>query len=197
MLILGVDPGTVALGYGLVSSQGSRLSAVEYGVLPALSAANAEPQGRGDGPRLSRTPQTPRGGTPGSRRGEGASVAITLRQIYQGVKEVLSRWQPDAVAVEELFFCRNTRSAMTVGQARGVVLLAAAEADLEILEFTPLEVKVAVTGYGRAEKRQVQYMVRALLSLQETPRPDDAADALAVAICGQRYLSGAWRDAWL
>ena len=92
-------------------------------------------------------------------------------------------YQPEAVAVEELFFCKNARTAMIVGQARGVVLLAAADAGLAVAEYTPLQVKQAVVGYGRAEKRQVQEMVRVLLALHELPKPDDAADALAIAIC--------------
>jgi len=87
------------------------------------------------------------------------------------------------MAVEELFFNRNTTTALTVGQARGVILLAAAKNNIEVFEYTPLQVKQAVVGYGKADKQQVQFMVRALLALKETPKPDDTADALAVAIC--------------
>ena len=94
-----------------------------------------------------------------------------------------AEWQPSAAAVEELFFSSNARTAMSVGQARGVALLALADAGLDVAEYTPLEVKQAVTGYGGADKAQMQEMVRLLLGLPETPRPDDAADALAVAIC--------------
>lgn len=106
-----------------------------------------------------------------------------LQQIYAGLQDVIAAQQPQAAAVEQLFFSRNVRTAMTVGQARGVVLLALADAGLDIAEYTPMQVKQAVTGYGSADKRQVQEMVRMLLSLPDIPKPDDAADAAAVAIC--------------
>lgn len=105
-----------------------------------------------------------------------------LRMLYRDLKELLSRHRPDCVAVEKLFFQRNVSTALAVGQARGVVLLAMAEADREVAEYTPNEIKQAVVGYGSADKRQVQEMVRTLLRLPEIPKPDDAADALAVAI---------------
>lgn len=105
-----------------------------------------------------------------------------LHRIYEQISTVIRELAPDVLAVEQLFFNKNTRSAMAVGQARGVILLAAAEAGLEIHEFTPLEVKLAVTGQGRAAKDQVGYMVKMLLGLSEVPRPDDVADALAVAL---------------
>ncbi|MFH2103542.1 MAG: crossover junction endodeoxyribonuclease RuvC [Chloroflexota bacterium] len=106
-----------------------------------------------------------------------------LSLLYDQLKEILLLHRPDLCAVEKLFFQRNISTAIAVGQARGVILLALAQADLEIGEYTPNEVKQAVTGYGSADKRQVQEMVRTLLGLPEIPRPDDAADALAVAIC--------------
>ncbi len=106
-----------------------------------------------------------------------------LIQIFESLVEVLDRFKPQAAAVEQLFFQRNVRTALSVGQARGVVLLALAQAGLSVGEYTPLEIKQAVAGYGGADKNQVQQMVRALLELREIPRPDDAADALAVAIC--------------
>ena len=105
-----------------------------------------------------------------------------LRMLYGDLKELLSLHRPDCVAVEKLFFQRNVSTALAVGQARGVVLLAIAEADREVAEYTPNEIKQAVVGYGSADKRQVQEMVRTLLRLPEIPKPDDAADALAVAI---------------
>ncbi len=116
----------------------------------------------------------------------GADPARRLAALYRQAVAVIARYRPQAVAVEELFFNRNVRTALAVGQARGVLLLAAAEAGLPVREYGPGEVKVAVTGYGSAEKRQVQAMVRALLNLEEVPRPDDAADALALAICAHR-----------
>jgi crossover junction endodeoxyribonuclease RuvC len=106
-----------------------------------------------------------------------------LQTIYQGLDELLREHQPDAAAVEELFFSRNVRTALSVGHARGVVLLALADAGLPIYEYKPLEIKQAVAGYGGADKHQVQEMVRMLLNLDQVPRPDDAADAVAVAVC--------------
>jgi len=103
--------------------------------------------------------------------------------LYTNLEELLIKVQPDQMAVEELFFNSNTTTAMAVGQARGIVLLAAAQKGIPVYEYTPLQVKQAVVGYGKADKKQVQHMVRALLALQEIPKPDDAADALAVAIC--------------
>ena len=107
-----------------------------------------------------------------------------LIEIYQDISQIIQETSPDLVAVEKLFFLNNAKTAMAVGQARGVVLLAAAKAKKEILEFTPLEVKLSVCGHGRADKVQVQNMVKAILKLDFLPKPDDAADALAVAICG-------------
>ena len=106
-----------------------------------------------------------------------------LQTIYSTLGRLIRDHTPDAAAVEELFFSRNVTTAISVGQARGVVLLALAEAEVPTAEYTPLQVKQAVTGYGNADKRQVQEMVKGLLNLTEIPRPDDAADAAAVAIC--------------
>ncbi len=106
-----------------------------------------------------------------------------LQTIYRGLAAIIGQHRPDQVAVEELFFSRNVRTALSVGQARGVVLLAAAEAGLPLHEYKPLEVKQTVAGYGGADKRQVQEMVRLLLHLEQVPEPDDAADAVAVAVC--------------
>lgn len=111
------------------------------------------------------------------------SLAARLQLIYRAVRRLARKWQPTVAAVEELFFGNNARTALSVGQARGVVLLALADAGLEVVEYTPLMVKQAITGYGGADKAQMQEMVRLLLGLAEAPRPDDAADALAVAIC--------------
>jgi len=110
-------------------------------------------------------------------------LPVRLQLIYRALRELAAEWGPTAAAVEELFFSRNVRTAMSVGQARGVILLALADIGLDVAEYTPLAIKQAVTGYGNADKAQVQEMVRLLLGLTEVPRPDDAADALAVAIC--------------
>lgn len=109
-------------------------------------------------------------------------VAERLQTIFHELETVIATYHPHVMTVEELFFNRNTTTAFTVGQARGVALLAAVEAGVEVTEFTPIQVKQAVVGYGRAEKRQVQDMVRILLGLTSIPKPDDAADALAIAI---------------
>jgi crossover junction endodeoxyribonuclease RuvC len=106
-----------------------------------------------------------------------------LLELYHQLVELLALHQPQSGAVEKLFFQRNVRTALSVGQARGVALLALAQAGVPIAEYTPMEIKQAVVGYGGADKQQVQQMVRALLELPDIPRPDDAADALAVAIC--------------
>jgi crossover junction endodeoxyribonuclease RuvC len=147
--ILGIDPGTALMGYGVVEFAGSKEKAVAYGAL-----------------------STPAEMLPEKR----------LQSLYRGVVDLMLEHKPDAVAVEELFFGRNVTTAIHVGQARGVVLLAAADNGVPIREFTPMQVKMAVTGYGRADKAQVQQMVKMLLGLAQTPKPDDVADALAVAI---------------
>jgi crossover junction endodeoxyribonuclease RuvC len=113
------------------------------------------------------------------------SMAISLRllELYQRLSEIILLHRPQGGAVEKLFFQRNVRTAMNVGQARGIAMLILGQSKIPVAEYSPLEVKQAVTGYGGADKHQIQEMVRALLSLKEIPRPDDAADALAVAIC--------------
>jgi crossover junction endodeoxyribonuclease RuvC len=111
------------------------------------------------------------------------SMPLRLLELYQKLKAILLLHRPESGAVEKLFFQRNVTNALSVGQARGVALLALAEAGLGVAEYTPMEVKQATAGYGGADKNQVQQMVRALLGLSDIPRPDDAADALAVAIC--------------
>ena len=113
----------------------------------------------------------------------GQPMPLRLQSIYQGVSSLVAKYQVQVASVEELFFSSNVRTAMSVGQARGVALLALADAGLRVFEYTPMTVKQAVTGYGGADKAQMQEMVRLLLALAEPPRPDDAADALAVAIC--------------
>ena len=149
MIVLGIDPGTAALGWGLVNRSGGNLALVDVGCL----ATSAE-----------------------------LSLPDRLLAIHRFLEELIARHQPDIVAVERLFFSRNAQTAFAVGQARGVVLLAAAAAGRLIREATPSEIKLAVTGSGSADKEQVGRMVAVCLGLAEPPRPDDAADALAVAI---------------
>jgi crossover junction endodeoxyribonuclease RuvC len=106
-----------------------------------------------------------------------------LKSIHQEVSALIAEWRPDALAVEELFFSRNVTTGLAVGQARGVVLLAAAQAEVPVFEYKPAEVKMALVGYGGASKQQMQEMVKLMLGLDAVPRPDDAADAVAIAIC--------------
>ena len=163
MIILGIDPGTAIMGYGLVesgvadsaprqraSTGGDNLRMLEYGALH--TPANA--------PLFERLPM-----------------------LYKGIMDLLAEYKPDGLALEQLFFNRNVSTALSVGHARGVVILAAAHSSVPVSEYTPLQVKQAVVGYGRATKEQVQAMVKVLLNMDHIPRPDDAADALAVAIC--------------
>jgi len=150
VIVLGIDPGTARLGYGLVAREGSILSMVDYGCLETIR--DRPPEQR-------------------------------LLIIHEGLTELIREHRPAAVGVERLFFNKNVQTAFAVGQARGVVLLAAAQFGLPVFEYGPHEVKLAVTGYGRAPKEQVQRMVQLVLSMSELPRPDDAADALAVAVC--------------
>ncbi|MGB3684129.1 MAG: crossover junction endodeoxyribonuclease RuvC [Rubrobacteraceae bacterium] len=149
-MILGIDPGTATMGWGVVRQEGSRLRYVQHGAIVTPS-----------------TWEMPR----------------RLGRLYDGVTELVRGYRPETVAIEELFFNTNTTTAITVGQARGVAILASYKAGIEVAEYTPLQVKQAVTSYGRADKRQVQEMVKALLNLPEIPKPDDAADGLAIAIC--------------
>jgi crossover junction endodeoxyribonuclease RuvC len=150
MVVLGIDPGTASTGYGIVHSAGSRLRALDAGVI--------------------RTPA----GVPLERR---------LAEIHTSVGELLEAHVPDAMAIEELYFGINARTAFAVGQARGVVLLAAGQRGVPTRSYTPQQVKGAVCGHGHADKVQVARMVARLLGLPSPPTPDHAADALAVAVC--------------
>jgi crossover junction endodeoxyribonuclease RuvC len=150
LIVLGIDPGTAATGYGIVERNGSKLRAVDYGCLETLSTD---------------------------------ALPIRLMHIHQAVSGLIAEHHPELIGVERLFFNRNVQTAFAVGQARGAVLLAAAQAGVPVHEYGPHEVKMAVTGYGRAAKDQVQRMVQIVLGMPTLPRPDDAADALAVAIC--------------
>ncbi|MFZ5351413.1 MAG: crossover junction endodeoxyribonuclease RuvC [Bacillota bacterium] len=111
------------------------------------------------------------------------SMSARLKHIYIELSILLERYRPDVFAVEELFFNKNIKTALTVGHARGVAIVAASNHDIPVYEYTPLQVKQAIVGYGRAEKKQMQQMVKLLLNLRQVPKPDDVADALAVAIC--------------
>jgi len=149
MRILGIDPGTGILGFGVVEINGQKMTLVEAGVV--------------------RTPPH----TPHDER---------LEEIYDAITEIIQTSKPEMVSIEKLFFSKNITTAMTVAEARGVVVLAARKAKLPIFEYTPMQIKQSLTGYGKADKKQVQEMVRMQLGLREVPKPDDCADALATAI---------------
>lgn len=110
-------------------------------------------------------------------------LELRLLDIYNRLEKIIDQYKPDAVSIEELFFNNNAKTAIAVGQARGVILLAAVQYGIPIFEYTPLQVKQALTGYGRADKKQIQQMMKAMLGLAEIPKPDDVADALAIAVC--------------
>ncbi len=150
MIILGIDPGLALLGYGMINSDGDRVSLIECGTI----VTKAE--------------------TPFPRR---------LAQIHQSVQMLIAQHQPDSIAFEELFFGKNVTTAIQVAQARGAAMAAAFGTGAELFEYTPMQIKQAVVGYGRAEKKQVQEMVRLLLGMDKIIKPDDAADAVACAIC--------------
>ncbi len=121
------------------------------------------------------------------------SFSRRLEIIYDSLACVMERWKPDAVSMEKLYFQNNQKTAIGVAEARGVILLAAQKAKIEVYEYTPLQVKMAVTGYGQALKPQVMEMTRRLLCLKEVPKPDDTADALAMAICHGQAAGSALR----
>jgi crossover junction endodeoxyribonuclease RuvC len=157
MIVLGIDPGTARLGYGVVDATGGEPAMIDYGVAETFPTE---------------------------------SMPERLLQLYGNVRLLLKEHDPDVMAVEKLFFARNVTTAISVGQARGVVLLAAAERGIPVREYTPSEIKQSIVGYGKADKNQVQEMVRIILGLDHVPQPDDAADALAVAICDAHMTSG-------
>ncbi len=149
MRILGIDPGTGILGFGVIDVTNNGYKMIDGGVI--------------------RTPAH-------------TEDSIRLETIYNELTSIIKQNKPDAMSVEKLFFAQNVTTAMSVSQARGVVLLAGKQANLSLHEYTPLQIKQALTGYGRADKKQIQEMVRIMLNLQKAPQPDDCADAFAAAI---------------
>lgn len=150
MRIIGIDPGTGILGFGIIEFTDERhLLLIDAGVIRTPVKQNDD---------------------------------IRLETIFNELNGIIKQSKPEVMVVEKLFFAKNVTTAMSVSQARGVVLLAGRQAGLDIYEYTPLQIKQSLTGYGRAEKKQIQEMVRVLLNLKEIPKPDDCADALAAAI---------------
>jgi|SRR3569833_57903 len=155
MRIIGIDPGTGILGFGVIEVKGDKAQLVDGGVI--------------------RTPVK-------------EDDAVRLQTIFDELSDIIAQTKPIEMAVEKLFFAQNVTTAMTVAQARGVVLLCGQQAGLRIAEYTPLQIKQALTGYGRADKKQMQQMVKAVLGLKEVPQPDDCADALAAALCHSQQV---------
>lgn len=149
MKILGIDPGTGIVGFGVIETNGRSHSMVDAGVI--------------------RTPAH-------------QALELRLKTIFESVSEIIVDTNPAIVSIEKLFFAKNVTTAMSVSHARGVIMLAAVQAGVPIVEYTPLQIKQALTGYGRAEKTQIQEMVRVMLRLKDIPKPDDCADALAAAL---------------
>ena len=127
----------------------------------------------------------------------GEDFCARLEAIYNGLRAVMAKWKPDAVSIEKLYFQNNQKTAIGVAEARGVILLAARQSGARIYEYTPLQIKLAVTGYGQAKKPQVMEMTRRLLCLKEVPKPDDTADALALAICHGQAAGSVTKQAML
>lgn len=149
MRILGIDPGTGILGFGVIDVTKGKSQLVDAGVI--------------------RTPVH-------------EDDAVRLQTIFDELTDIIAATKPTQMSVEKLFFARNVTTAITVAQARGVVLLCGRQAGLGIYEYTPLQIKMAITGYGRADKKQIQEMVRVILGLKDVPKPDDCADAIAAAL---------------
>lgn len=150
MIVLGIDPGTGRMGYGIVRKEAGRVTHIAHGCLETPA----------------HTPHVDR-----------------LKGIHEKLIELIETYRPEIVGVEQLFFQKNVKTAMSVSEARGVILLTAHMHHVRVTEHTPMQIKQAVTGYGGADKRQVQEMVKTLMKLNAIPKPDDAADAVAVAYC--------------
>lgn len=150
MIILGVDPGTILMGYGVLESTNDSTTMIDCGVLATKA---------------------------------GSPIGERLSFLYKRLGEIISEFTPDAVAVEQPFFAKNAKSALAIGRAQAIAILAAANRDLPVYEYTPTQVKQRVSNYGASSKEQIQEMVKLQLGLSELPQPNDAADALAVALC--------------
>lgn len=150
MIILGIDPGTATIGYGLLEIINNSINVLNYGVI---------------------------------QTSKETKMPERLKDIYDDMNNIIDNYKPDILAIEELFFFKNSKTVITVSQARGVILLSAQNFGLKIAEYTPLQVKINLSGYGRSSKIEIQNLVKDFLNLDSIPKPDDAADALAIAIC--------------
>lgn len=149
MRVLGIDPGTAIVGYGIVDYTERKYETIDYGCILTDKKLDLDER---------------------------------LLIIFNQLEELIKRYNPQYIAIEELFFFKNSKTVISVGQARGVIVLAGIKNGLKVTGYTPLQVKMGITGYGKADKRQVQEMVQKILKLEEIPKPDDAADALAIAV---------------
>jgi crossover junction endodeoxyribonuclease RuvC len=161
MVILGIDPGVVSTGYGLLTTAAGQPEVLDYGTIVMESKLD---------------------------------LPSRLQGIYQGLAEICGRYHPEAMSIEDLFYNKNVRTAMTVGHVRGVIILVGVQQGLTVHTYTPLQIKQAVTGYGRAEKEQLQRMLKLIFKLPAAPEPDHAADALGAAFCHLNYSRLAYRQ---
>lgn len=150
MVIIGIDPGTTQIGFGVIRNEDNRFETLDYGII----------------------------------KNDGKNKLFDYRKTGKELSKLIIKYKPEIAVVEKLFFFKNQKTVMSVGEMRGVIMLTFANHNLTVLEFTPMQVKQAISGYGGADKNQVQRMVRLILGIKEEIRPDDAADALAIAICG-------------
>ena len=158
MVILGIDPGTTRIGFGVIEKNKNNLNCLGYGLLSNASTSSSK-------------------------------VPLSKQDVIQEINRLVALYKPDVAAIEKIFFFKNQKTLIPVSEMRGVILVGLALANIPIHEFTPLQVKKAVSSYGRAGKDQVQSMVRLILNIKETISPDDAADGLAIAICYANTVS--------
>src|SRR3989344_4775576 len=150
MVIIGIDPGTTQIGFGVIKNEGNRFEPLDYGII----------------------------------KNSGKDRLFDYKKTSKELSKLITKYKPGIAVVEKLFFFKNQKTVMPVGEMRGVIMLTLANHNLPVLEFTPMQIKQAVSGHGGADKNQVQRMVRLILGIKEEIKPDDAADALAIAICG-------------
>lgn len=162
MVILGIDPGTAIVGYGVIKGSRKKPTLVDYGCITTSKEL---------------------------------SPAQRLRIIHNKTASLIRKHKPSVLAIERLFFNRNVKTATAVGRAAGVIMLAAAKAEVPVFEYMPLQVKMMIDGYGRASKKKIQERVGKILNLKRVPKPDDAADALAIAICHLKTICGKLKKA--
>lgn len=149
MRVIGIDPGTAIVGYGIIDFEKNKYSSVHYGTIITPKDLNMENR---------------------------------LLIIHEELGKLLDKYKPEYLAIEDLFYFKNNKTVISVAQARGIILLTAIQRNISISSYTPLQVKIGITGYGKAEKKQIQLMTQKFLNLAEIPKPDDAADGLAIAI---------------